>query len=85
MKVVTAGLFGLAPMPRIRALLSLRAVNSVNETFGAKTMASLAVRIPALSSVSDETALTLTGSFRASSGSFCAVTVTGGTVTRSGS
>ncbi len=82
MNVVTAGLPGLAPMPRMRELLSLRAVNSVNETLGAKIAASLTMRMPALSMVSAETAVTLTGSFRASSGSFCAVTVTEGTVTR---
>ena len=29
MKVVTAGLFGLEPIPRKRALLSLRAENSL--------------------------------------------------------
>ena len=81
-KVVTAGLPGLEPMPRNRGLLSFRAVNSVKLTFGAKIPASLTIRMPARSMVSAETAVTLTGSLRGSSGSFCAVTVTDGSVTR---
>ena len=39
-------------MPRMRELLSLRAVNSVKETLGAKIAASLTMRMPALSMVS---------------------------------
>ena len=85
MYVVIAGLAGLAPIPRNRALLSFRAENSVKIVLGAKSAASLTMRIPARSIVSFETAVTLTGSFCASSGSFCAVTVTGGNATRSGS
>ena len=42
-KVVIDGFAGLAPMPRNRALLSFRAVNSVKWTFGAKTPASLTI------------------------------------------
>ena len=82
MNVVTAGLPGLEPMPRNLGLLSFRAVNSVNVTFGAKIAASLTIRMPARSMVSAETAVTLTGNLRASSGSFCALTVTDGRVTR---
>ena len=71
-------------MPRKRGLLSLRAVNSLKKVFGAYPDASLMLRMPAFSSVSFETAVTLTGSFCGSSGSFCAVTVIGGSVVRSG-
>ena len=60
--VVIAGFAGLEPMPRNRGLLSFRAVNSVNETFGAKIAASLTMRMPARSIVSADTAVTLTGS-----------------------
>ena len=35
MYVVTPGLFGLEPTPRNRGLLSLRAVNSLKNVFGA--------------------------------------------------
>ncbi len=70
MNVVTAGLPGLEPMPRNLGLLSFLAVNSVKLTFGAKMPASLTIRMPAWSMVSADTAVTLTGSFRASSGSF---------------
>ena len=52
MNVVTAGLFGLEPMPRKRALLSLRAVNSLKNVFGAYCAASLTLRTPASSIVS---------------------------------
>ena len=78
-----AGLFGLDPMPRKRALLNLRAVNSVKCVFGARIAASLTTRTPRLSSTSFVTAVTLSGSDRRSAGSFCAVTVTGGRPTRS--
>ncbi len=79
---MTAGFAGLDPIPRNRGLLSFRAVNSVKVTFGAKIAASLTMRMPARSMVSAETAVTLTGSLRASSGSFCAVTFTVGKVRR---
>ena len=78
MNVVTAGLFGLEPMPRKRALLSLRAVNSLKNVFGAYCAASLTLRTPALSSVSRVTAVTLTGASWMFSGSFSALTVTVG-------
>src|SRR5262245_27151129 len=65
-------------MPRKRALLSLRALNSVKKVFGAYIAASLMMPTPASSSVVDGTAVTLTGRFRGSAGSFWAVTVTGG-------
>ena len=65
-------------MPRKRALLSFRAVHSVKKVFGAKIAASLTMWMPAFSIVSCETAVTLTGIFCLSSGSFCAVTVTVG-------
>src|SRR2546423_4547923 len=78
------GFVGLAPMPRKRGLLSLRAVNSLKKVFGAYIDASLMLRIPAFSIVSFDTAVTLTGSFCGSSGSFCAVTVIVGSVVRSG-
>ncbi len=76
------GLAGLELMPRNRALLSLRAVNSEKNVFGAKIAASLTMRAPESASVCPETAVTLTGTFCASSGSFVAVTVTVGSVVR---
>ena len=63
MNVVMAGLFGLEPMPLMRALLSLRAVNSVKDVFGEKRAASLTIRIPARSMISFVAADTLSGSF----------------------
>ena len=72
------GLFGLELMPRKRALLSFLADHSVKKVFGAKIAASLTMWMPALSMVSFDTAVTLTGTFCLSSGSFCAVTVTVG-------
>ena len=46
-----AGLAGLEPMPRKRALLTLRAVNSVKTVFGAKIAASVIARRPELAMV----------------------------------
>src|SRR5262245_56052591 len=78
------GLAGLEPMPRNRGLLSLRAVNSLKKVFGANHPAWLTLlNAPALN-VSLETAVTLTGRFAGSSGSFCAVTVIGGSEVVSG-
>ena len=78
--VVTPGFEGPAPRPRILGLLSLRAVNSVNDVFGEKGPASLTVVMPARSMPSAETTVILTGSVLGSAGSFCAVTVIGGSV-----
>ncbi len=64
----------------MRALLSLRAVNSVNDVFGENTPASLTIVTPDFDSKSAGTAVTLTGSVLGSAGSFCAVTVMGGSV-----
>ena len=75
-----AGLAGLEPMPRKRGLLSLRAVNSVKTVLGASNAASLTMRMPALAMVSRGTAVTLTGTDFTSAGSFCAVTITVGSV-----
>src|SRR6187397_442291 len=69
-------------MPRTRALLNLRAVLSVKIVFGDRIAASLTSLIPAASMVSRVTAVTLTGTFWRSSGSFCAVTVTVGILKR---
>ena len=76
------GLFGLELMPRKRALLNLRAVHSVKTVLGARMAASLTRRMPAASMVSRVTAVTLTGTFWRSAGSFCAVTVTVGILKR---
>ena len=76
------GLPGLAPMPRKRALLALRAVNSVKNVFGANSAASLTMRTLLSVRVSAVTAVTLPGTLRMSVGSFCAVTTTGGRVKR---
>ena len=62
-----AGLFGLEPMPRTRALLNLRAVPSVKIVLGDRIAASLTSRMPAASIVSRVTAVTLTGTFWRSS------------------
>src|SRR5436190_19298413 len=67
-------------MPRIRGLLSLRAVNSLKNVFGANHPASLTVLRASAVNVSLTTAVTLTGRFCGSSGCFCAVTVIGGNV-----
>jgi hypothetical protein len=82
MNVVTAGLFGLEPMPRKRALLSFRAVNSLKKVFGAYCAASLTLATPAFPMVSPVTAVTLTGASWMFSGSFSARTVTVGRRTR---
>src|SRR5688572_20066814 len=79
-----AGLFGLEPMPRKRALLTLRAVNSVNTVFGAKIAASVMARSPESVIVCAVTAVTLAGSSLMSVASFCAVTITVGNVTVGG-
>ncbi len=79
-----AGLPGPELTPRKRAKLSLRVVNSEKNVFGAYSAASLRNPIPAFAIVSFVTAVTLTGSSWPSTGSFCAVTVTVGTVMRSG-
>ena len=76
------GFAGLELMPRNRALLNLRAVNSEKNVFGAKIAASLTMRAPESASVCFDTAVTLTGTFWASSGSFVAVTVTVGSFVR---
>ena len=73
-----AGLFGLEPMPRKRALLSFLADHSVKTVLGAKIAASLTMWMPAPSMVSFGTAVTLTGTRCLSSGSFWASTVTVG-------
>jgi hypothetical protein len=69
-------------MPRIRGLLNLRAVNSVKCVFGEKEAASLTCVLPDKSICSCEATVTLVGSVAGSAGSFCAVTVIGGTVIR---
>ena len=76
-----AGLLGLEPMPRKRALLTLRAVNSVNTVFGAKIAASVMARSPESVIVCAVTAVTLAGTSLTSVASFCAVTITVGNVT----
>ena len=75
-----AGLAGLEPMPRNRALLTLRAVNSVNTVFGAYHAASVITRRPASAIVVAVTTVTLAGTALTSSASFCAVTMTVGRV-----
>src|SRR6266850_2600481 len=72
------GLLGLDPTPRNRGLLSLRAVNSLKKVLGANQPAWLTLLSPAAVNVSLDTAVTLTGRFAGSCGSFCAVTVIGG-------
>jgi hypothetical protein len=74
-------LLGLAPTPRNRGLLSLRAVNSLKNVFGANWAASLMLRTPSASRVSLVTAVTLTGK-SAVLGLFCAVTETVGSLNR---
>src|SRR5262245_49276900 len=64
----------------MRALLNLRAVNSTKVVFGENGPASLVMVTPALDSRSDGTTVTLTGSVFGSAGSFCAETVTVGSV-----
>jgi hypothetical protein len=79
--VVTAGLAGLDPTPRNRALLSLRAVNSVKTVFGTVMAASDTMATPARASISAVIAVRLRGSFCALAGSFWAVTMTSGRTT----
>ena len=79
--MVIAGLAGLEPMPRKRALLTLRAVNSVNTVFGAKIAASVRVLMPESARVAAVTAVTLAGTSFTSDASFCAVTITVGRTT----
>ena len=55
-------------------------MNSVNDAFGEKGPASLTIVMPRLLEPSAETVVTLTGSVFGSAGSFCAVTVIGGSV-----
>ena len=76
-----AGLAGLEPMPRKRALLTLRAVNSVKTVLGAKIAASVMARSPELAMVCAVTAVTLAGTSFTSAASFCAVTMTVGRTT----
>src|ERR1043165_1393479 len=71
-------------MPRMRALLSLRAVNSLKKVFGANHPAWLTLRRSSAVNVSPGTAVTLTGRFWGSSGAFCAVTVIGAGATVAG-
>ena len=79
--MVIAGLAGLEPMPRNRALLTLRAVNSVKTVLGAKIAASVTDNNPASRTVVEVTAVTLAGTSLMSEASFCAVTMTvGGTM-----
>src|SRR4030095_11510302 len=73
-----AGLPGLDPMPRKRALLTLRAVNSVKTVFGAKIAASVIARRPAFSIVAAVTAVMLAGTSLISDASLSAVTMTVG-------
>src|SRR5687767_7689438 len=68
-------------MPRNRALLTLRAVNSVNREFGAKITASVIAITPESAIVFDVTAVTLPGTLLMSVASFSAVTMTVGRVT----
>ena len=67
-------------MPRNRALLTLRAVNSVNTEFGAKITASVIARNPESLMVCAVTAVTLAGTSFTSADSFSAVTTTVGNV-----
>ena len=76
--VVIEGLAGLAPMPLNRALLNFLAVNSLNCRFGPYLPESLTNTNPAFCSVGFATVVRLRGSDCASAGSFCAVTMTGG-------
>src|SRR5262245_47718421 len=78
------GLLGLEPTPRKRGLLSLRAVNSLKNVFGANHPAWLTLLNASAVNVSFATAVTLTGRFAGSSGSFCAATVMGGSDVVSG-
>src|SRR5688500_8447257 len=84
MYVVTAGLAGLDPMPRNRGLLGMRAVKPEKYGFDAYIAASPRVVMPPYQSASSGTSVTLTGSCCGSAGSFCAVTVTVGSVTDGG-
>ena len=82
MYVVTAGLDGLDPMPRNRALLTLRAVNSVNMVFGAKMPASVTFSAPGITRWSSAvTGVMLAGTVFRSAASRSAVTMTGGRIT----
>src|SRR5262245_62312383 len=78
------GLAGLEPTPRNRALLSLRAVNSLKNVFGENHPAWLTPVKPSATIVSLGTAVTLPGSVPGSCGLFCAVTVIGGSDVVSG-
>ena len=69
-------------MPRKRALLTLRAVNSVKTVLGAKIAASVMARRPESAMVCAVTAVTLAGTSFTSVASFCAVTITVGRVMR---
>src|SRR5687768_5642937 len=71
-------------MPRNRALLTLRAVNSVNTEFGAKITASVIARNPESLMVCAVTAVTLARPSFRSADSFSGVTTTGGNVTVGG-
>src|SRR5438093_2915294 len=79
------GLAGLAPMPRKRALLNFRAVNSLKNVFGESAPASLTLLTSSDVNQSADTAVMLSGRSWGFAGSFCAVTSTGGSVTRIGS
>jgi hypothetical protein len=81
---VIAGLAGLDPMPLNLGLLNFRALKSVKYVFGAKMPASLTEVMSSLWIVPCWTVVTLTGNSSGSAGSFWAVTVTGGSVTRPG-
>src|SRR5438093_9386058 len=71
-------------MLRKRGLLSLRAVNSLKNVFGANQPAWLTLVKASTVKVSFTTAVTLTGRLVGSCGSFCAVTSIGGNVVVSG-
>src|SRR5690349_5214800 len=76
--VVIAGFAGLAPMPRKRALLTFRAVNSVKVVFGAKMLASVIDCSAESLIVAFVTAVMLAGTVCTSDASFSAVTITVG-------
>ncbi len=82
--VTTPGLAGLAPTPRMRGLLSLRAENSVKCVFGEKIPASATNVMPADLIRSSCTVETVKGSAAGSAEPFAAVTVTLEPGTRTG-
>src|SRR5579872_1568937 len=71
-------------MPRKRGSLNFRAEKSVKNVFGAYIDASPIVVMPPFHNASSDTGVRLTGRVCGSAGSFCAVTVTVGSVTCAG-